>query len=688
MRLLIIMTLLTAVSSPLRVRPFEAIIGSFLLVPLLLVLFHSFLPFSPMGCYIALLAVMAIWCFIHRNEIPEEKSYLTELIPLGVFFVAFLSFHWLCLEWPDFISIGERLRDYALLGSVLRSPVILQEPWMSGSSLNYYAYWYRFGAFLSSIANLKPWEVYHQLQAFTFALFFTAIFRIGTRFFSYSAVFSLFLGVITVLGSNLEGVFSFLQKENGWWGPSRVIPGSIHEFPVWSFLLGDLHPHYLNLAAIPLAILLLMHFMQRSQTWLHRIVVAFAFGIIPSGWIYISNAWEVPIWGSFVLVLLALLTAAYYSQWREFPGAFRREMVLSLKSPWRTIFGSFVIVLITSALYISSLNIEPADYPWSAVSGDVARTRLLDFSRHWAIPLVAAGAALLSSAHPYVFVGAAVFAGLSFMNSPEALPFLWLLVFLNAVRIGRMIREKQTVFDVPRLVSESLLFVGLITVMVPEYRFLDDPYGGEIERMNTIFKFYSSGWFFIQLGSFGILRSTLLQRGKLPIEISASAMALVCVVMCAFFIRTIPMRRSGESISPPREEGLSQVERDFPGSAAAIRWLRDKPDTVILEAQGNPYSYTTFVSTLAGKDAFLGWANHVNLITRNYGEVSRRERVSEEFYATADCAQRKQILINEGISFAVFGTLEKKKYPALDGKGFQCLKLEHEQGDYAIYSAG
>src|SRR5690606_11642018 len=36
------------------------------------------------------------------------------------------------------------------------------------------------------------------------------------------------------------------------WAPSRVIPNTINEFPYWSFLFADLHPH---LIGIPLSLL-------------------------------------------------------------------------------------------------------------------------------------------------------------------------------------------------------------------------------------------------------------------------------------------------------------------------------------------------------------------------------------------------------------------------------------------------
>ena len=64
--------------------------------------------------------------------------------------------------------------------------------------------------------------------------------------------------LVAVLG-NLAGVRTWLDAANpprdyDWFGPSRVIPNTINEFPSFSFILGDLHAHVL---ALPFTVLAL-----------------------------------------------------------------------------------------------------------------------------------------------------------------------------------------------------------------------------------------------------------------------------------------------------------------------------------------------------------------------------------------------------------------------------------------------
>lgn len=84
-----------------------------------------------------------------------------------------------------------------------------------------------------------------------------------------------------------------------WWRASRVIPGAITEFPAFSFLLGDLHPHVMSIgfvllsAAVATQIYLQPGLLQRNfvkQRWPLLVVTVVSLGSLAA-----INLWDFPL---------------------------------------------------------------------------------------------------------------------------------------------------------------------------------------------------------------------------------------------------------------------------------------------------------------------------------------------------------------------------------------------------------
>ena len=769
MTLLLLIAFLAVVGTVIAAPLFEFVFATLLLVPIgRFLLAWSLLKVgyevpnnivSGVLYAVSFLMVVGLAYKVFGRRVTKVKR--AEFYPVVFFGVIFSFAYYLCMRWPDFIDLGERLRDYSMLASSIDSPVIPKEPWMDGIKLNYYVYWYRFGNLLSTVLGMQPWEVYHALISFSISLYAAVMFQIVRVILRGGVGIAALAGFFIPFGANVAGIYCLKRSEqgfgwesdNGWWGPSRVIQGAIDEFPAWSFLLGDAHPHFLNIAALPFFVLILYRILTSGGDVVPRLTQAFLFVVGSGLFLKASNAWEVPMWGGTVACIAVLATFMFvnpktdirYGSIKELPRfqivkAVCGTVVLaaSLFGVWRfydptSPGGSIVLlvvgigffamsfpfhlmpkdllmrvrvarpsplwftfwILLFATLWISGHHIVPPDQiPPKFVRQPTQVTTTAEFFMHWGIHVsfLTLGSLLLLrlSVQSVVLAG---FLGLSLLYDKAAV-YIYCIMALQVVRI---LAEKESGKEASwgRVFEDGLIISGLVLALTPEIVFLDDSYGPEIDRMNTIFKLYTTAWGLLGLGAVSVMIRTfkkfepqLSEYGRVVPVSTGLVVAVALALGCKnFYSHTMEMRENGRE-DPTFEaklEGLGEANRWHRGSADTIRALRKLPKGRVLEAQGRAYSYTGFVATLASQPNYLGWPNHINLLNKVYGEVSHRESMTKEIYNESDCAARKQLAKKERISYIVVGTLEKKAYPGADAKDYSCFASVIKSGDYALY---
>ena len=223
-----------------------------------------------------------------------------------LFLTTFMAWTFIRSFSPEILGT-EKPMELAFINSILRSPTIPpNDPWLSGYSISYYYFGFLLIAMIARLANTSAGIAFNLGVALIFAL---------TSIGSYSILFNLIrrknntitpnprkyaiLGPFFILiVSNMGGILQILRifgvfwntDANGqlvskvwswldigrygqpltaeafphwwWWQASRIVQDFdfnwvnkgdiIDEFPFFSFLLGDLHPHVL---AIPFAFL-------------------------------------------------------------------------------------------------------------------------------------------------------------------------------------------------------------------------------------------------------------------------------------------------------------------------------------------------------------------------------------------------------------------------------------------------
>lgn len=769
MTLLLLVALLTVVGTTIAAPLFEFVFGALLLIPLVRFLLAWALlqvgyadPSTLVSWLLYLISFGAVTGFAYKVFGKRAgKVARTDLYPVIFFAVVFCVAYALCMRWPDFIDLGERLRDYSMLASSIDSPVIPKEPWMDGIKLNYYVYWYRFGNLLSTVLGMATWEAYHALLSFSMALYAAVIFQIVRVILRGGVGVATMAGFFIPFGANVAGILCLMRSDQGfgfepdkgWWGPSRVIKGAIDEFPAWSFVLGDAHPHFLNIAALPFFVLLLYRIVTSTQPTLFRMSQAGLFVLGAALFLKASNAWEVPMWlgtvgcigvlagffflgsnnplktsylkdvatsqlvkaGLGLVVLLACLIGLvrYHNPEKpvasvvvlviglgfflmSFPAALiPAGLVSRVKSVRPNVMWSAFWIIVFGTLWLSGHHIVPPEQiPPRLVRQPTQVTTTAELFMHWGVQLgfLTLGSLLLLrlSAQTVVLAG---FLGLSLLYDKAAL-FIYCIM---AFQVVRFLADKESGQDGGwgRVFEDALIVSGLVLILTPEIVFLDDSYGPEIDRMNTIFKLYTTAWGLLGIGAVSVMIRALkkyeplvAEYGKaFPIAVGGVIAVGLCLGFSKFYSHTVPMRQNG-SQDPTFEaklEGLGEANRWHRGSADTIRALRQLPKGRVLEAQGRAYSYTAFVSTLSSQPSYLGWTNHINLLNKVYGESSRRENVTKQFYNENDCVARKEIARKEQISYIVVGTLEEKAYPGARGQDYSCFASVIKSGDYALY---
>src|SRR5215212_7046429 len=176
-----------------------------------------------------------------------------------------------------------------------------EDPWMSGQDLNYYYLGHLMAAGLVRLSGVAPDVGYNLAVATFFALCAVAAFGLAAALTARIAGGLWGVGLVLVAGTvgagiDVLGVDGPLSGYD-WFGASRVIRGTINEFPAFSFTLADLHAHVM---AIPFSLLALGFALQLAVAGppgppRPAAVIELCVSAIAIGTLYAINAWSFPV---------------------------------------------------------------------------------------------------------------------------------------------------------------------------------------------------------------------------------------------------------------------------------------------------------------------------------------------------------------------------------------------------------
>ena len=672
----------------------------------------------------------------------------------AVFLGAFGAFLRIRMGNPDLwhpVMGGEKPMDFAFLNAIIRSPYFPPyDPWFAGGYINYYYFGFVLVAVLVKLTGIVPWVAYNLAIPTWFGLTAAGAFGVAASLgralraesgaepgpgptVGWGLLGPLFVAVIGNLGearlyvgalaglgrdvpSTLPGFGTLLRVLAGlgrvvfdgqplvlrpewpYWNPTRVIPDTINEFPFFTFLYADLHPHLL---ALPLTLGTLAAAVAavvappKSEDLRSRLVRVglLSLGV---GALWPANTWDFPTY--FGLAALGIGLA-------EYRRSGRLDVSWALAAGWQT-----AAVLILGRLLFGPFFAYYAVPYTSFELWRGPRTGLYDYLTVHGFFLFVVGSWLLWEAWP-VLRPDADFLERLLLYAGLALAALLLFTGAGAQLVGALVLGLSLVnFFRPgasagRRFVFALAGIGAALTLLVEFLVLR----GDIGRMNTVFKFYVQVWVLwgiaAAVGLAEVGRDIRLWRP----ELRQAWVAVLGVLLAA--VLSYPVLATAAKIRDrfPGAEGFTLDGRAFMEQAVyqdrqplalkddrlAIDWLLDnvRGSPVILEGHAPEYRWGSRFAVYTGLPAVVGWNWHERQQRAIYTEplVERRIQEVTTIYNTPDPAQALRLLGRYRVRYIIVGGLERAYYdPAglakFDRMAAQgLLEIVYRQGAVAIY---
>jgi len=711
------------------------------------------LAFTLPWCVAAVVVACAVAALVYWRQQTVLRAFLrlswrvmlaAEAVTLAGFFL-FLAFR---LKNPDLWQTywgGEKPFEMAHLNAILRSAHFPPyDPWYAGGYINYYYFGGYLHAFAMKLTGIAPEVAFNVAAPMTMALVWGAAFStgaalwvsvrrrrpsrallpVGSRQPALRPQSSAIVGGICAtaaigLFGNLDafgqvahslrdglGIHAAMDRFD-FWESTRIIPGTINEFPFFSGLWADLHAH---LVALPFAILAVAVSVSAATASEPRRTPAIqasqpapALRSQDGKPIMLPSQLKTTLpWGT--LALAGLIIGALYciNAW-DFPTALTLMwlgLLVRLRAsrmPWLSsgIYATACAALVGIVAYLCYL---PFFAHFQSLYGSLARVRapspLGGFLVIFALPCLVIAVALLlmrpargwfltirADARCTAIAGVGVCA----LGTALATRRFVLVVTLPLLCLLAMLWLRQD-GQPGRRIAFGIAGVGLGLLSMIEIVFLaDDLIGGDFERMNTVFKFDFQAWTLLALASVALI-SIVVERWRVtpgPWQIGVSCLLGAAVVLSLFYpVFGTPARLRQRMVSPPPHAGLDgfawmttgSVPADqfnnsgsgepvsFADDLALIRWLNDtvQGTPVIAEASIGPYRGNgSRISSATGFPTIIGWERHEEQ-QRDRLVLPARVMDVRQIYTSTEPRAVQDVLDRYHVRYIVVGDVERK----------------------------
>jgi YYY domain-containing protein len=661
--------------------------GSFRIVP--------YSATAVLAALIVIFPISAAVAFRERAALRDffKASWRTVILIEGLAAVVFALFSLLRAFQPDITGgLAEKKADFMMVNSILRSDSFPpHDAWFSGAPINYYYFGYLLWTIPMRLTGIKP-SIGYNLAIASVAM----LSALGAYAFSLSLVrkrvLSLLAPAALLIASNLKGAAQVLHGSGlagfDWWAPSReILPGTINEFPFFSFLLGDLHAHLMDIPFVLLLLVVLSAFVLAGSGpvpsfrdgGVGRSVSSAFLAALVLGAVAFVNSWDFP--AAFCLTGAAIFLMAAPA----WAGAMRAAA--RMKALARTGAVVAVIWLGSLGLYAGFYRNFKSQFS-QAVTVPAARRSPLGGFLMLFLPFLAITILLLYREARKALAGPARGRSPFFVATGSfVLLFLWFLSGSLAASLVTVVAAGLVLFltlrlrgDAPEERAEAFLLLSLaaafLILSAAEFVAVKDFYGDTLLRQNTVFKFHYLAWILLAAATPGVVARLRPLRWFSAVPLLALAAASLVYAPMA------TLKVCGRFGEPGRElpawvptlDGTAFLRTQHPDDTLAIEWIEKnlKDSDTILEATGEPYSYYGRVSATTGISTVLGWGNHEALWRdASWKTITERTADIDSVYRAPDKTAVRPLLEKYGVDYIYVGEQEIRRYGHAGMAGFR-----------------
>ena len=601
--------------------------------------------------------------FAHLNLVYAEEL---------LFFAAFLLWTYFAGFHPAAYGT-EKFMDYGFMEAMMRSKTLpATDLWYSQGKINYYYGGQYFAVFLTKLSGAKVELTYNLMRTFVAGLAFAMPFslvhqmvtdRLGKTGSRWKKALPSVTGILAGISVSIAGnmhyvvygqIIPFIQKLKGeevssYWFPDAtryigfnpdVEDKPIHEFPCYSFVLGDLHAHVVDIMFVLLLLGLLYAWMKKVRTtelsgesmsrrefWKKQLLMPqlLATGAL-LGMFHWTNYWD------FVIYFVVTCGAALFMNIIGQKGKIRWALGVTAAQ------AAEILILATVIILPFTLQFDTSNM----VQG-------IALAQHHSLP------------HQLLVL----------WGLPGILTILFVVSLLIEKLRGAEQKSLYHLFTSIRLPDLFAVLMGLCAiglVLIPELVYVRDIYENGNARANTMFKLtYQAYIMFGMTMIYAIFRLLVIGKNKI-LKVLAFIGLFFFVWTCGYFGNSVHSW-FGEVWKPSQYKGLNAtafLETDFPEDVNGIRWLKENISDapVVLEANGDSYSEYERVSAMTGLPTIMGWYVHEWLWRGNLSDLNAKIEEIQEIYTSTDETRVKELLEEYNVSYIFVGSCERNKYGA------------------------